>query len=217
MASAFGGVEVCGQFLTDLTSLDPTEMLVTQHSMEPTNKSQGKPGEWLLILGLLLLLVPPMVLAIVHSEATEYAQLMSQGVVAEAQVQAHKEHAVYGSGSKSRDRSTTSHLLEVRYDTMAATSYAEWKASGAFRASKHPAFVTRQFEVSRSEIANHPVGSKHPVIFLKNNSIPMELVSTVEREISLAYFLKYYLAMGALFLAGLVMMFVGWRKWKAQR
>jgi hypothetical protein len=189
---------------------------VIQHPNQPTKKSQGKPAEWLLIIGLLLVLVPPIVLAIVHNEAAEYSQLKSQGVVAEAQVQAHKQREVYGSGRKGRDRSTTAHLLGVRLDAMAATSYTEWKATGALRASKYPALVTREFEVSQSDIASHPVGSKHPVLFLKNNSIRMELVSAVERETSLTYFLKYYLAMGALFLAGVAMTAVGWRKWKAR-
>ncbi|TAG01930.1 MAG: hypothetical protein EAZ43_10540 [Betaproteobacteria bacterium] len=189
---------------------------MTQHSNQPPKKSDGKPGEWLLIIGFLLVLVPPIVLAIVHNEAAEYSQLKSQGVVAEAQVQAHEQRAVYGGVRKGRDRSTTSHILEVRLDAMAATSYAEWKATRALRVSKYPAMVTRECEVSQSDIANHPVGSKHPVLFLKNNLTRMELVSTVERETSFAYFLKYYLAMGALFLAGAAMTVAGWRKWKAQ-
>jgi hypothetical protein len=188
---------------------------VSDTTYQLPKRNRGKPGELMLIIGVLPVLIAPFVLAIVHSEGAEYDVLKAQGVVAEAEILAHKEREVYRSDRKGRDRSTTSHILEVRYDAMAATPYADWKKSGKILPSQYPALVTNEFEVPESYLATSPVGSKKPVALLRHNANTMRLTETVEYETSASYFMQYYLAMGALFLAGIAMMVVGWRKRKA--
>jgi hypothetical protein len=182
---------------------------------ELRERRKGKPGEFLLILGLLPVVIAPVVLAIVHGEAAEYNLLKADGVVAEAEILAHKEEEIYNTSQKGRDRSTTAHILEVRYDAMSATPYAQWKQTGKIVPAQYPALVNTEFEVASAYLATNAVGSKQPVVSIRNNPSTMRLVETVEYETSSANFLRYYLAMGALFVAGIAMMVVGWRKRKA--
>lgn len=178
-------------------------------------RRKGKPGELWLAIGIACMAISPFVLAIVHNEGAEYAQLKTQGVVAQARITGHEEREVDYSGRKGRNRTKTLHFVELRYDLNSATSYAQWKSSGKVTPSQYPVMATTKVEVPQGYLASHPVGQDRPVALLRGDSSSMELVEQVESETSLGYFLKYYLAMAALFAAGAAMTLVGWRQRKA--
>lgn len=78
------------------------------------------------MIGLALFLIAPFVLVIIHTEADELALLKANGVVAEGEIISHDSRENSRTSRKGRDRSTTSYLLEVRFDVMARTPYADW-------------------------------------------------------------------------------------------
>jgi hypothetical protein len=175
-------------------------------------RRKGKPGELRLIIGLALMVVSPFVLAIVHGEGTEYDALKAQGVVAIAEISDHEQREESYTDRKGRSKSRTNHYLKVRYDLNAATGYTAWKASGKLAPSQYPVITTTELMVPQSYLATNAVGAKRPVVLMRGNSSKLELVEQLEYETSASYFLKYYLAMAALFGAGLVMTVVGWRR-----
>ncbi|GAA0768906.1 hypothetical protein FHS52_001366 [Erythromicrobium ramosum] len=180
-------------------------------------RNRGKPGELTLMIGLALCLIAPFVLVIIHTEADEHALLKVNGVVAEGEVVAHDSRENSSTSRKGRDRSTTSYLLEVRFDVMARTPYAEWARGAGLAHSRFPALTTTTFEVSQPEQAASPVGSRQTVTFLPGDPGKMKLVSTVEAETSAAYFAKYYAAIAAMMLAGAWLIRRGWRQRMAGR
>jgi len=180
-------------------------------------RNRGKPGELTLMIGLALCLIAPFVLVIIHTEADELALLKANGVVAEGEVVAHDSRENSSTSRKGRDRSTTSYLLEVRFDVMARTPYADWARGAGLAPSRFPALTTTVFEVSQPEQAASPVGSRQMVTFLPGDPGKMQLVSTVEAETSAAYFAKYYAAMTAMMLAGAWLIRRGWRQRMAGR
>lgn len=180
-------------------------------------RNRGKPGELTLMIGLVLCLIAPFVLVIIHTEADELALLKVNGVVAEGEIVAHGSRENRSTSRKGLDRSTTSYLLEVRFDAMARTPYAEWAEGAELVQSRFPALTTTTFEVSQPEQAASPVGSRQTVTFLPGDPSKMKLVSTVAAETSAAYFAKYYAAMAAMMLAGAWLIWRGWRQRMAGR
>jgi len=178
-------------------------------------RNRGKPGELTLMIGLALLLIAPFVLVIIHTEADEFALLKANGVVAEGEIVAHDSRENTRTSRKGRDRSTTSYLLEVRFDVMSRTPYADWAEGDGLVPSRYPALTTTTFEVSQPEQAASPVGSRQTVTFLPGDPGTMKLVSTVEARTSAAYFAQYYAAMAAMMLVGAWLMRRGWRLRKA--
>ncbi len=178
-------------------------------------RRKGKPGELWFIIGLSCMAISPFVLAIIHNEGAEYDALKAQGVVSQAQIIGHEQREEQYDGRKGRSRTKTLNFVELRYDATTKTSYADWKSSGAIAPNKYPASLTKELEVPESYLETHPVGSAKPVVFLPGNPGSMELAEQLEFETSFGYFLKYYLAMAALFAAGTAMAVFGWRKRKA--
>lgn len=175
-------------------------------------RSRDKPGELTLMIGLALFLIAPFVLVIIHTEADELALLKANGVVAEGEIISHDSRENSSTSRKGRDRSTTSYLLEVRFDVMARTPYADWATEAELARSRFPALSTTTFEVSQPEQAASPVGSRQTVTFLPRDPSTMKLVSTVEAQTSAIYFAQYYAAMAAMMLAGAWLMRRGWRQ-----
>ena len=175
-------------------------------------RNRGKPGELTLMIGLALFLIAPFVLVIIHTEADELALLKANGVVAEGEIISHDSREHSRTSRKGRDRSTTSYLLEVRFDVMARTPYADWAKGRELARSRFPALSTTTFEVSQPEQAASPVGSRQTVTFLSGDPNTMKLVSTVEAQTSAAYFAQCYAAMAAMMLAGAWLMRRGWRQ-----
>lgn len=178
-------------------------------------RPKGKPGELTLMIGLLLCLIAPFVLVIVHTEGEELALLKTNGVVAEAEVVAHQSREISNTNRKGQDRSTTAYLLEVRYDVMSSTRYANWAKGTGIAASRYPALTTTSFEVAQSEQSASPVGSRQTVAFLPDDPSTIKLVSTVEEETSPAHVAKYYAALALMLLAGAWLVRRGWRQRKA--
>lgn len=178
-------------------------------------RRKGKPGELWLAIGVACMAIAPFVLAIVHNEGAEFDELKQQGVVSEAQILRHSQREKHYTDRKGRDKTSTVYSVEVRYDANAKTTFADWKTNGSVAPAKYPATLTHQFDISGSYVESHPAGTSKPVVFLPGNMSSMKLAEQVEAETSFSYFLKYYLAMAALFAAGAAMTVVGWRKRKA--
>lgn len=153
-------------------------------------RGRDKPGELTLMIGLALFLIAPFVLVIIHTEADELALLKANGVVAEGEIISHESRENSSTSRKGRDRSTTSYLLEVRFDVMARTPYADWATGAELTRSRFPALSTTTFEVSQPEQAASPVGSRQTVTFLPRDPSTMKLVSTVEAQTSAIYFAR---------------------------
>ena len=175
-------------------------------------RRKGKPGELTLMIGLALMVISPFVLAIVHGEGDEYDALKTQGVVTMAEIAGHASREEGYTDRKGRSKTRTNHYLKVRYDLNAATTYPEWKANAKLAPASYPVITTTEFEVPQPYLATNPVGTKKPVALMRGDSSTLELVEQLEYETSASYFLKYYLAMAALFVAGLAMTVHGWRK-----
>lgn len=178
-------------------------------------RATGKPGELTLMIGLLLCAIAPFVLVIVHTEADELALLEASGVVTEAEIIAHDSREIARTDNKGRERSTTSYLIEVRYDVMARTPYAAWAGGKGLTPSRYPALTTTTFEVSQSDQAASPVGSRKMVAFLTGDPGKMKLASTIAEQTSFAYFAGYYAAMAAMLAAGAWLVRRGWRQTRA--
>jgi len=178
-------------------------------------RGKGKPGELTLMIGLALCLIAPFLLVIIHTEFDALALLKVNGVVTEGEVIAHDSREHSRTNRKGQERATTSHLLEMRYDAMARTPYADWASGAGITPSRYPAFTTWRFEVSQSEQVASPVGSHQTVAFLPHDHSTMKLVSTIEEQTSAAHFAKYYSAIAAMMLAGLWLMWRGWRQRRA--
>lgn len=181
-------------------------------TIQPRRRNAGKPGELLLGCALLCLAAPPLVVAIVHSEDAENAALLAQGVVAQARITAHDERVEHYTGRRGRPKTRNHQFLIVDFDANAATPYARWQASGQLDPAPYPATVSHEIEVSEAYFATNPVGSSRPLVFVRGDLASADLVERLQFESSWTYHLWHYLILGPVFIAGLVMARMGWRK-----
>lgn len=174
---------------------------------------QGRPGELALACGLGCLLIGPVVLGILSEEDGDLATLQGQGVVAQATVTGHADE-VENYTQRGKPRTRTNHYLDLSYDLNAATSYAQWLASGEIAASAYPASVTGRLDVGESGQENHPVASSVPVVFVPGQGDSLMLVEDLQQRTSWSYHLWHYLAVAATMILGMVLTISGWRKWR---
>lgn len=178
-------------------------------------RAQEKPGTLELVIGIAMMLIAPFVLVLNGENAAKYARMKAEGVVAEAVVKGKFERSESYTDRKGRPKTRTSYFIHVEHDLLARTTYAEWQRTGTVTQSPYPALSTSDIDVGSSAQAALAVGQKVSVIMLPSDSSSLMLTERLESETSLAFRLKWYAAMAALFLAGLAVMVRGWRKRKA--
>lgn len=180
-----------------------------------TRRKQGKPGELLLCIGIVCMLVAPFTMLLQGEADKQNAALREAGLVSTATVVAHSEQTESYSGRRGRTRTSTVSVLEVEHDLNSTTPYAQWEAEGTLIPTTYPAVTTSQIEVSESDLAELPLGAQTFVVSLPTDYSSLQLAERVRYEGSFAYHMLWWLAMAGLFGAGAVMTVMGWRKRRA--
>lgn len=175
-------------------------------------RRKGKPGEWLLILGLCCMLIAPFAFFLTNQEGERLGALKSEGMVAEATVKDKSVRSESYTDRKGRSKSRDLYSLNLSHDFNAQQKYADWKAGKPFPKSQYPAVTTREIEVGSSYHEALAAGQKTTVIHNPSDYKSMMLTEEFEYETSFAYMKWWYLGTGAAFLAGLAMTVLGWRK-----
>ncbi len=178
-------------------------------------RRKGKPGELLLMIGIVLMLVAPFALVLTNQNGEKLAALQREGKVAEATVKDKSVSTESYTDRKGRAKTRDLYNLNLSHDLNAQLDYAEWKAGKAFPKPQFPAVTTRDIEVGSSYYEALDAGQKTTVIHNPSDYKSMMLTEQLEYETSVAYRLWWYLGTTAAVLAGLVMAVVGWRKRKA--
>jgi hypothetical protein len=175
-------------------------------------RRKGKPGELLLMIGLVLMVIAPFALFLTNQEGEKLAALKDNGMVAQATVKEKSVRSESYADSKGRSKTRDLYLLNLSHDFNAQQKYADWKAGKPFPVSKYPAVTTREIEVGSSYHDALAAGQKTTVIHNPSDYKSMMLTEEFEYETSFAYMMWWYLGTGAAFLAGLTMTAMGWRK-----
>lgn len=178
-------------------------------------RSKGKPGELMLWTGVVGMLLAPAFLVGLHIGDEQNARLAAAGVVSEAVVKDKRVRTESGTNRKGRPTTTTVHSITVAYDVNSMTRYADWKNGTPLAKPAYPAPTTGEIEVSPSEHDALAVGQSTTVVRDPSDYKSLTLTYTLDEETSLAYHLKWYLGLGAVFVVGLALTIAGWRKRKA--
>ncbi len=175
-------------------------------------RRKGKPGELLLMTGVVLMIAAPFALVLTNQHGEKLADLKAQGMVAEATVKAKSVRSESYTDRKGRARSRDHHPLDLAHDLNAELKYADWIAGKPFARPQYPTLTTTSIELGESYFDALAAGQKTTVVRIPSNSNGMMLTDQLEYETSFAYVMWWYLGTGAAVLAGLVMTVMGWRK-----
>jgi hypothetical protein len=175
-------------------------------------RRKGKPGELLLMIGLVLMIIAPFALVLTNENGEKLAALQSEGKVAEATVKDKSVRTESYTDRKGRSKTRELHILNLSHDFNAQLAYADWKAGKPFPASKYPAVTAREIEVGSAYYEALDAGQKTTVVHNPSDYKSMVLTEQLEYETSLSYMIWWYLGTGAAILAGLAMTIMGWRK-----
>lgn len=178
-------------------------------------RRKGKPGELMLWTGVVAMLLAPAFLVGLHIGDEQNAKLASEGVVSEAVVKAKGVRTETGTGRKGKTTYRTVHSVTVEFDFNAKTRYAEWKRGTAAVRGPLAAITTSSIDVPESYHDALAIGQKTTVVRLPTDYASLTLTDRLDHETSLAYHLQWYLGLGAVFLAGLALTVLGWRKRRA--
>jgi hypothetical protein len=175
-------------------------------------RRKGKPGELLLMIGLVLMLVAPFALVLTNQNGEQLAALQSEGKVAEATVKDKSVRTESYTDRKGRTKKRELYSLNLSHDLNAQLDYGDWKAGKTFPKPQFPAVTARDIEVGSAYYEGLAVGQKTSIIHNPTDYKSMMLTEQFEYETSLVYRLWWYLGTGAAVLAGLAMAVMGWRK-----
>ena len=178
-------------------------------------RRKGRPGELMLWIGVVAMLLAPAFLAGLHIGDEQNARLAAAGVVSEAVVKDKRVRTESGTNRKGRPTNTTIHSITVAYDFNAQTRYADWKDGAPIAKPVYPAPTTGEIDVGASYHDALTVGQNTTVVRDPADYKSLTLTDQLDHETSLAYHLKWYLGLGSAFLAGLALTVLGWRKRKA--
>lgn len=175
-------------------------------------RRKGKPGELLLLAGLILIIAAPFALFMMGLSDAKLAALRTDGVVAEATVRNKAVLSESYTDRKGRQKSRVVRTLDLRHDLNAEQRYSDWKTGKAFAKPQYPAVTTTSIEVGESYFDALAVGERTTVVRNPSNYKSMMLIQQLEYETSFAYRLWWYLGAGIAVLVGLAMTVTGWRK-----
>jgi hypothetical protein len=175
-------------------------------------RRKGKPGELLLMTGVVLMIAAPFALVLTNQNGEKLAVLKAQGMVSQATVKAKAVRSESYTDRKGRPKSRDHHSLDLAHDINAELKYADWQAGKPFARPQYPAVTTTSIEVGESYYDNLAAGRKITVVRIPSDYGSMMLTEQLEYETSLAYRMWWYLGAGAAVLAGFVMTVMGWRK-----
>lgn len=178
-------------------------------------RRKGRPGDLMLLTGVTAMIVVPAFLIGLRVGDEQNAQLARVGVVSEAVVKDKRVRTESGTNRKGRPSTTTIHSITVAYDFNAKTGYADWKDGAQIAKPAYPAPTTGEIEVGASYYDALAVGQTTTVVRDPADYKSLTLTDELAYETSLGYHLKWYLGLGAAFLAGLALTVLGWRKRKA--
>lgn len=175
-------------------------------------RRKGKPGELLLMTGLVAMIVAPFGLFLTNQESGNLSTLKSSGMVAEAIVKDKSLESESYTDRKGRTKSRDVYNLNLSHDFNAQQKYADWKAGKPFPVPQYPAVTAREIAVGGSYYDALNAGQKTTIIHNPSDYGSMMLTEEFEYKTSFAYMMWWYLGAGAVFLAGLAMTITGWRK-----
>ena len=175
-------------------------------------RRKGKPGELLLMTGIVLMIAAPFALDLTKGNGERLAVQKAQGMVSQATVKAKAVRSESYTDRKGRPKSRDHHSLDLAHDINAELKYSDWQAGKPFARPQYPAVTTTSIEVGESYYDNLAAGRKITVVRIPSDYGSMMLTEQLEYETSLAYRMWWYLGAGAAVLAGFVMTVMGWRK-----
>lgn len=175
-------------------------------------RRKGKPGELLLMTGLVAMIVAPFGLFLTNQESGNLSDLKRSGMVAEATVKDRSLESESYTDRKGRTKSRDTFKLKLSHDFNSQQKYADWKAGKPFPISQYPAVTTREIAVGRSYFDALSAGQKTTIIHNPSDYDSMMLTEEFEHQTSFTYMMWWYLGAGAIFFAGLAMTIAGWRK-----
>lgn len=175
-------------------------------------RRKGKPGELLLVTGIVLTLAAPFALVLTHQQGAKLASLKEQGMVAQATVKAKAVRSESYTDRKGRAKTRDHHSLELVHYMNAELQYADWKAGKPFAKPQYPAVTTTSIDVGKSYYDALAVGQKQAVVRNPSDYKSMMLAEQLDYETSFAYLMWWYLGAGAAVLAGIAMSLAGWRR-----
>lgn len=179
-------------------------------------RRKGKPGELMLWTGVLCLVLAPAFLVGLRIGDQQNATLASAGVVSEAVVKAKRERTETGTNRKGRTTTRTVYSVTVAYDFNAQTPYAAWQDGAAIAKPAYPAPTTGEIDVPQSYHDALQIGQTTTVVRDPTDYKSLTLTEKLAYEQSFAYHLPWYLGLAAVFLAGLALTVLGWRKRRGQ-
>lgn len=184
-----------------------------QRHQRPARKP-AKPGDLQFWTGILCVLAAPFVLYAVLFVSEEHMALKSNGLVTEAVVKGKSVSQESYTDRRGRPKSRAVYNMRVAYDLNAPTRYAAWKATGLISPSQYPAITTSDMPAPQSYYDDLAIGDTTTVIRDPATGTLL-LTEHLEYETSIEYYLKWYLGLGAVFMAGLILTLMGWRKKRA--
>jgi hypothetical protein len=179
---------------------------------ELRERRKGKPGELLLMTGVVLMIAAPFGVLLSNENAEKLAALKADGMVAEATVKDKSIRSESYTDRKGRAKSRDQHALNLAHDINAEVKYADWKAGKPFAKPQYLAVTTTSIDVGEAYYEALAAGQKTTVVRNPSDYNSMMLTEQLEYETSFAYLMWWYLGVGAAFLAGLAMAVMGWRK-----
>lgn len=187
----------------------------TQTTAPVAAPKKGKPGELMLLLGALCLFVAPLLWFILAMTDLQYETYQSEGVVSQAVVKNKAVRSESYTDRKGRPKSRTIHSVTVEYDLNSMTKYSDWKVGGAIAKSPYPAITSADIDGPSSYYDQLNIGEKTTVVRVPADYKSLMLAERLQYETSWEYHLHWYLGLAAAFLAGMVLMVLGWRKRRA--
>lgn len=179
-------------------------------------RKPARPGDLQFWTGILFVLAAPFVLYAVLFVAQEHVALKSHGIVSEAVVKAKSVLTESYTDRKGRPKTRAIYNVSFEHDINAATTYPDWKSTGVIAIPNYPATSMSDAAVPRSYFDDLAIGETTTIVRDPNDYSVLLLVEQLEYETSMAYYLKWYLGLGAVFLAGVILTLRGWRKRRAQ-
>lgn len=175
-------------------------------------RRKGKPGELLLMTGVVLMIAAPFALVLTNQNGEKLAVLKADGTVSEATVTAKTVRSESYTDRKGRPKSRDHHSLDLAHDMNAELKFADWQAGKPFPKPQYPAVTTTSIDVGGSYYDALVAGQKTTVVRIPSDYKSMMLTEQLEYETSFAYMMWWYLGAGTAVLAGLAMTVMGWRK-----
>lgn len=175
-------------------------------------RRKGKPGELMLWTGVVAMLLAPAFLVGMHVGDQQNARLVAEGVVSEAVVKDKRVRTESGTNRKGRPTSTTIHSITVAYDLNTKTRYSDWKVGVPIAKPAYPAPTSTEIDVPQSYHDALQIGQTTTVVRDPANYKSLTLTEKLAYEQSFAYHLLWHLGLAAVFLAGLALTVLGWRK-----